>query len=221
MKAIMFYCPYLLNNENYYRQTPGIAHIRLLHASPNTPAVDIYANDKRLVANLSYRSFTEYITTPSGNYNIKVFHPGTRVNPLINTTIVLPPNSFFTLAVVGTSPGISIYPIPEPPITRTPGRACVRFVHLAPDAPAVDVTHTNGEKIFSNVPYKGFTGYKCLPSGNHSLDIRVAGTSDIALSNPNITLLPNRFYTIFLIGLSGTTPPLQMLIALDGRTYIG
>ena len=217
----MFYCPYLFNNKDYYRQAPVLAHVRLLHASPNAPAVDVYANDKRLVANLAYRTFTEYITTPSGNYNIKVYRAGTKINPIVNTTLFVPQGSFFTLAAVGTSPNISIYPVPEPPITRAPGSACIRFVHLAPDAPAVDVTHPNGDKLFSNVPYKGFTSYKCLPPGKHSLDIRVAGTEDIALSNPSIRLLPNRFYSIYAVGLSGTTPPLQMLIALDGRTYIG
>lgn len=221
MEAIMFYCPYSFNNEDYYRQIPGIAHIRLLHASPNTPAVDIYADDKRLVANFTYRTFTEYITTPSGNYNIKVYLAGTKVNPIINTTLFVPTGSFFTIAAVGISPRISLYPIPEPPVTQALDRACIRFVHLAPSAPAVDVTHPNGDKIFSNISYKGFTSYKCLPPGKHALDVRVAGTNDIALSNPNITLSPNRFYTIYFVGLSGTAPPLQMLIALDGRTYIG
>ena len=216
----MLYCPYFFNNQDYYRQIPGVAHIRLLHASPNSPAVDVYANDKRLVANIAYRSFTEYLTIPSGNYNIKVYLAGTKVTPIINTTLFVAPGSFYTMAAIGNSPNISLYPIPEPPITRDPSRACIRFVHLAPNAPAVDVTHPTGDKLFSNISYKGITGYKCLPPGNHALDIRGAGTSDIALSNPNIRLLPNRFYTIYAVGLSGTTPPLQMLIAMDGRTYI-
>jgi hypothetical protein len=221
MEDIMFYCPYSYNFEDYYRQPTGIAHVRLLHASPNSPAVDVYLNDKRIASNLAYRTFTEYLVVPSGNYNIKVYPAGTKINPIINTTLLIPPETFFTLAVVGNSPNISIYPIPEPPIPLIPGRACVRFVHLAPSAPALDVTHPDGAKIFSNVPYKGYSGYKCLLPGRHSMDVRVAGTNDIALSNPNIKLLPNRLYTIYLVGLSGTTPPLQMLIALDGRTYIG
>ena len=46
-----FYCPDETVNP---RQMPGISYIRVFHAAPGAPEVDIYANGKK-VANRCFR----------------------------------------------------------------------------------------------------------------------------------------------------------------------
>jgi len=84
------------------------------------------------------------------------------------------------------------------------GKAHVRFVHLSPDAPAVDVAVTAGPVVFSNVAFRGYQGFTPLNAGTYNLEVRVAGTATVALPLPGITLEAGKIYTVFARGfLSG------------------
>lgn len=217
----MLICPYLSNFENYFRNPDPEAYVRILHASPKTPTVDVYVNNIPIFRNISYRGFSNYVKLPGGGlYNIKVFPAGTKVTPIINTNIFIPDGRIYTVAAIGELPNISLLPIEDPRIPITPGKASIRFVHLSPDTPNVDVTLPNGKKLFSDVSYKEISNYVNVNEGTYTLQLRVAGTDKITLIVPNIKLTPNRFYTVYAIGFSSKTPGLQALIPLDGNSYL-
>ena len=215
----MNYCPYYDYCSSLYRETPNNSYIRIFHASPNTPAVDVYVNDKQIVKGLPYKGFSPYIRTPAGKYNVKVFPTGKKDTPIINTDLNIPPRSIITVAAIGSLPDISLLPILEPVFSRVPGKTYVRFAHLSPNAPNVDL-FINGKKLFSNVPFKKVTDYTLINPGAYTFDIYIAGTQQRVLYVPNIRLLPNKIYTIYAVGLAGRTPPLQVVIPLDGNTYL-
>lgn len=204
----------------YYRMKPGISYIRILHASPNSPAVDVYANDKLIAKNLSYRGFTPYIAVPEGQYRVKVFAAGTKENPVIDTELNLPGNSAYTIAAVGKPNEISLFPIVEHQKALSPGKLFLRFAHLSPDAPSVDVITSDGKKLFEDISYKEVDDYIEVNPGTYSIKINPSGTNKTVLFVPNIRLLPNRYYTIYAIGLVGGRPSLQVLIPLDGASYL-
>lgn len=210
---------YILNNP-YYRMEPNNSYIRILHASPDAPAVDIYANDKLIAKNLSYRNFTPYLNIPSGNTNVRVFIAGRKMNPLVNTNIFIPAKSIFTIAAAGKPSQITFLALPEPIRTVPRGKALIRFAHLSPDAPNVDIIFPNGNKLFTNVAYKGFTDYMPVDGGIYTFDVRAAGTSKTVLTVPNINIKSGNIYTIYAIGLTKGKPSLQVLIPLDGNTYL-
>lgn len=211
---------YNFQSNFYPRQPPTPSYIRLLHASPNAPAVDIYANGNSIARNLSYREFTEYFATPTGSYNIVVFPAGQTSNPVLNTNINIPGGSIFTVAAVGLLPNITLLPVEEPRMTIPPGRLMLRFAHLSPNAPNVDVVIQTGMVAFRNVAYQGITQYIPVNPGTYTFNLMVTGTDQRVLYVPNIRLESGRFYTIYAIGIAGGTPPLQVLIPLDGNTYI-
>ncbi|MDO7788152.1 DUF4397 domain-containing protein [Desulforamulus aquiferis] len=196
------------------------SYIRVLHASPDAPAVDVYANNTALARNLSYRNFTEYLQVPAGTYNLRVFPAGTMTNPVIDTTIEIPDRSIFTVAAKGRLADIGLLLVPDTPGTVPQGMINIRFVHLSPNAPNVDITLPDGTILFSNVPYQGITEYSTISPGTYTLQAREAGTNNIILNVPNQTFAPNRFYTAYAVGLVGETPPLQLLTPLDGNSYI-
>lgn len=217
----MFNCPYLPRLKKQYRNPDPDTYVRVLHASPNAPAVDVYVNNSPVFRNLSYRGFSQYIPLPGGGlYNIKVFPAGTTVNPVINTNIFIPNGRIYTVAVIGELSDISLLPIEDPRIPITPGKASIRFVHLSPDAPNVDIALPNGTKLFSDVAYKEIERYINVNAGTYTLQMRIAGTNNIVLTVPNIRLAPNRFYTIYAVGFASKSPGLQFLIPLDGNSYL-
>lgn len=196
------------------------SYVRVLHAVPGAPAVDVYANGQLIAQNLMYRDFTDYLTVPSGNYKIEVYPAGTRDEALVTTTATLPGCSIVTVAAVGQLPSISLLPIAEPIEPIAPNMAKVRFTHLSPTAPNVDITLPDGTVLFSDVRFKETTQYVMVPPGIYNLQARIAGTDQVVLQVPNIQIEPNRFYTVYAVGLPGEEPPLQVLIALDGNSYI-
>jgi hypothetical protein len=216
----MFNCPYALMNEDSYRAEARKSYVRVLHASPNTEAVDVYANGDRLVRNFPYKEFSEYLPLAPGNYNVRVYPAGKRNNPLIDTSIRIMPSTIITLAVVGLMPSLSLLPVFEPMVPKVPGRACMRVIHLSPDTPALDLARLDGRVIFSNIEYKEISDYVCVSSGRFGLELNLTGTNQVVLTDPYIRLLPNRHYSIFIVGTYKGKEPLQILIALDGSSYM-
>lgn len=197
-----------------------MSYFRLLHAVPNAPSVDVYANDNLVAKNLRYREFTEYRQIPAGSYIIKIYPTGNKVNPVLDTQLIIASDTINTIAATGLSPDISLFPILEPKEDIVRGKVCVRFIHLSPNAPAVDITLPDGTILFEDVMYEEITDYACINPGRFTIQARLTGTDQIVLTVPNIKLLTNRFYTFYAVGLVGETPPLQVLIPLDGNSYI-
>lgn len=196
------------------------SYIRLLNASPGTEGVDVFANGKPLVRDVRYKEFTPYVKVVPGTYRITAYPAGTTAKLLADMQITFRPNSIHTAAFIGRPPNTELFTIPEPRVTVPPGRANVRFVHLSPNSPAVDITTPDGKVIFPNVQYKGITNYMALAPGRHTLQARISGTDKVVLNVPNILLKPRRNYSVYAVGLSSAKPELQVLIPLDGNTYL-
>ena len=217
----MFYNQYGNNIDNYYRALQTAqqmnSHIRVLHASPNSPAVDVYANGNLLISDLAYMEISPYLPVASANYTITVFPSGETANPVIDTEVFIPENTIFNLAAVGELPDVSLFPIPEPATVPTSGRACVRFVHLSPNAPAVDITLADGSEVFTDIEYLEATDYVCVPSQTYTFQVTPTGSDDIVLTIPNVQLSSNNVYTIYAVGLVGETPTLEALLVTEPR----
>jgi hypothetical protein len=199
-------------------KTASNSYVRILHAVPDAPAVDIYADGKMIVRNLSYKQLTNYIPVAPGNYKIEIFPAGQKTTPVLSTNATVPAQAAFTLAAVGRLANIGLLPIPEVYMpSNINQKSFVRFVHLSPNAPAVDITLPNGTKLFENVPYKTYTNYIAVTPGLYTLLVKIASTEKTVLTISNINLMPGMIYSIYAVGLVGEKPPLEALISIDGN----
>jgi len=192
----------------------------LFHASPDAPQVDVLLNNRLVASNLAYRGFTEYLPLQPGRYNVKVLRAGTRTNPVIDEDLNIPANSIFTVAVTGRVANIGLLPIAEPRMRIPAGKLFLRFGHLSPNAPRVDVRLPDNRPLFTNVGFNEVTDYIPVNPGTYAISVFIAGTNQRVLYVPNINLKANRFYTVYAVGLAGDNPPLQALIPLDGNSYL-
>lgn len=213
----MFNCPYSNLTQSSSSVAQPNSYIRVFHASPDAPAVDIYANDNLIVKNLAYKGFSSYLPVPPGSYNIKVYPSGQMTKPVINTNLYIPENTVFNVAAIGTLSDISLYPIPEPAYAQNFAQPCIRFVHLSPNAPAVDIKLSSGTKLFDNVGYKYITNYACIPGGTYTFMVNPSGTGNAILTVPNVSLYQNNFYTIYAVGQVGKSPALEAITVLEPR----
>jgi hypothetical protein len=200
-----------------YRAPQANSYIRMFHASPDTPTVDIYANGSLIVKNLAYKQFTPYISLSPGNYNIKLYPTGQTANPILDTNLYVPANSIFNVAIIGTPSNLGLYPLPEPVTAHNYEGSCIRFVNLSENSPSVDVNLSDGRRVFNQVGYKDFTSYACMPSGTYTFNIIDSGNGNVIITIPNYKLMPNTYYSIYLVGNAGGTPPLEAIVVSEPR----
>ncbi|WP_425446913.1 DUF4397 domain-containing protein [Dethiothermospora halolimnae] len=212
------YCDYYPYED--YASMETKSYVRLFHASPDAPPVDIYINNRLTASNLKFKDFTEYLPLESGLYNVKVYPAGKKNNPVLDRDIRIPARGIYTVAAINRLKDLALYPILDEPKPIPSGKVYVRFGHLSPNAPAVDVRLPNGQNIFKDVKYKEVTDYVPVNPGTYTFEVYPTGTNKRVLYVPNITLKGDRFYTIYAVGLVGEEPPLQVVVPLDGNSYI-
>lgn len=185
-------------------ETKTYANVLVTHASPNAPGVDLLVDgSKQNSAALSFPSNTGYLKVETGSRNVKVNVSGTSTT-VINADLALEKDKNYSVFAIDSVSKISALVLTDDLTAPASGKAHVRFVHLSPDAPAVDVAvASSGAVVFGNKSFKEYTAFTPLDAGTYNLDVRVAGTSTVALVLPAITLESGKIYTVFAKGFLG------------------
>ena len=188
------------------------AKVLVAHASPDAPGVDLLIdNAKQNTTALTFPNNTGYLSVESGKRNVKVNASGTSTS-VITADLDLKKDENYTIFAIDSLKKISALVLTDDLTAPAAGKAHVRFVHLSPNAPAVDVAvASSGAVVFANRKFKENTAFTPLNAGEYSLDVRVAGTSSVALVLPKITLESGKIYTIFARGILGVTTGAQAL----------
>jgi hypothetical protein len=180
--------------------TPSNSLVKVVHASPDAPGVDLLVDNTIAGTNLTFPNNTGYLTVPSGTRNVKVNVTGTTTT-VIEANLDLMTNKNYSVFAVNSVANIEAIVLEDDLTSPAQGKAHVRFIHLSPDAPAVDVTLTDGTVVFGNKSFKEFTAFTPLDAGSYDLEVRVAGTTTVALDLPVITVESGKIYTVFAKGL--------------------
>ncbi len=192
------------------------ARVRVVHASPDAPAVDVWVNGSVAFSNAPFQGITDYASLSPATYNVQVTPTGATEPVVIEADLDLAANTDYTVVAVGLLADIEPLVLIDNNSAPAAGKAHVRFVHASPDAPAVDIAVANGGPVlFSDIPFKGVGDYLPVDAGTYDLEARIAGTETIALSVPGVALDEGTVYTIFAMGLAGGAPALAAVPSVD------
>jgi hypothetical protein len=195
----------------------GDARIRVLHASPDAPAVDIFLDGSEAISDLAFDEITDYVAVPAGDHKVDVFPAaadGTG-DPAISADVTLAADTDYTVAAVGLLADIEPLVLLDDNTAPAAGEAKLRFVHASPDAPAVDIYAEGAGVVVPNAAFKDASGYLDLAAGTYNLEVRAAGTETVALDLPGITLEEGKVYTAFAVGLLEGDPALNAKLTVD------
>lgn len=200
------------------------AKVRVLHASPDAPAVDVYLDDAIVgpLTNVPFGTISGYLDIPAGAHNVKVYATGTTTGAVIDADVTVATGRKYTIAATNAVASIEAKVIEDQPAPSC-STAQVRVVHLSADAPAVDVGTAGSapaDAVVKNLAYPDATGYLALPGDTYDLEVRLAGTSTVALALPGVAIADCTSYSVFAVG-SAATPAvggkaLQVVVAVDG-----
>jgi hypothetical protein len=185
----------------YNAGTP--ADLRVVHASPNAPAVDVVANNNfaaPLVQDLAFPQATGYLSVPPATYNVKVT-AANAMTAVIDANLVLQPGVRHTVLAVNPLASIeALVATDNPRRVATAGK--LRVIHASPTAANVDIYLTApGASIatlaptLANVPFKANTGFLELAAGSYAVTVTPAGTKTAAIGPVTITLGAGGIYT--------------------------
>lgn len=179
------------------------ACLRLVHAAPDAPPVDVYLNDATIVDGLEYGTATEYVAAPSrDNRAVRVAAAGTPIEEaIIDSGLHFDPGQAYEILVTGagddlelTITGTDLRPLPE-------GQARLRVVHASPDAGTVDIgVEGDEEDLFGGVEFRAATEYAILDAGDYPLEVRPGGDDMTVALASDATLEAGTVYDLILLG---------------------
>jgi hypothetical protein len=170
------------------------ALFRVLHASPDAPAIDVYVNKTRVATSLLYTKFGPDWRFAGSSAAVRVFTAGAPFNspPLFQKNINFQIGRSYVLVVTGllnqpnTPLQLDIVPLEDPPRPPT-GTTTMRLAHVAPGVGNVDLYTTANELFIQDVAYKTAKAVD-KPAGTYDLQVRLTGQP-----TPLFTIPPTNF----------------------------
>ncbi|NVJ61984.1 MAG: DUF4397 domain-containing protein [Gammaproteobacteria bacterium] len=212
------------------QDSAATADVRVVHASPNAPNVDVYVNDGAdpAISNLAYPEFTSFIPLPADTYNFKVTATGADIGTaVIDADVPLAQGQFYSVLAVDELATI------EPLLLNADRRrvataAKVQIVHASPSAGIVDIYVTapgtdisTVEPAISGFEFKNTTdGFIQLPEGTYDITVTPTGTTDAAIDLNDIQLDAGGLYTVIARDAARPNPgdsplPLNVILLDD------
>ena len=189
------------------------ARVRVLHASPDAPAVDVYANGNRVLSNVPFKAASDYLAVPAGDYTFDVRPAGADPSsaPVLSATHNLQAGTDYTVAAIGRVAEIRAAVYVDNNAAPAAGNAHVKVIHASPDAPAVDVFANNSVGLVQNISFGEAQGPLPVPAGTYSVQLRPQGTTQVALNIDGVSLQAGRIYTFVAMGLLSGDPALSVV----------
>jgi hypothetical protein len=205
------------------------ARVRLIHASPDAPNVDITAGGDVLFEDVPFGA-AGAIEVPAGEYELEV-RPATENNDGdVVATFELAPEAgtVYTAAAVGyLEPGAAPADVPfdlevvvdatyevEETETETEADAALRVAHLSPDAPNVDV-YVDGDAVLEDVPFRAVSDYLDLSTGEYDVMITAAGDMDTVVFDQPLELSDGEFTAAAIGELAEDNEPFALEVYAD------
>ena len=196
-------------------------NLRIFHASPDAPSVDLFVDGSRRVFDTSFRNQSNFVTVQPGENTIQLNVAGSTTVAL-EVVVDFAENTATTLAAVNLLPNISAILINDDLIAPGEGLIKFRIGHLAPSAPNLDIFISSPDEdldflspVFTNVSFTTVSEFLQVPRGQYRIRATVAGTQVVAADSGEINLDGERIFTILGLDSEGGGEPFSFEIIRD------
>jgi len=202
--------------------TTPTAFVRVLHAIPNGPQVDVYAGSLKLASKRGFTGISSYVSARNGKNAIKVFKAGTTSPVIVADSFTFARRKYYTVAIYGKKTP-QLLSINESSGKSNPEKARVRAVHLVPGAPELLVTvpSTRSDLSYAKLILKsleyGKSGSRLLTPKTTTIQVRTE--EKLLKETPKTNLEAGKRYSAFIIGEIGgaKTTALDVLVKPAGK----
>ena len=187
--------------------------VRILHAVPDAPAVDVYVDNRKRVSDLEYSEATTYRDINAGSRNLKINAAGTSTT-VIDVTPRLKKHEDYTAIAIGNLATIEPLLLLDDNSQTDEGMVRVRAVHASPSVPEVDIyvgapgfDLSSAMPTLSAVPFKAASDYLDIPAGDYQIIITAAGEKSAVYDSGSVGL--SEFLIVTLVAIEtdkGSSP---------------
>jgi hypothetical protein len=199
----------------------GEARVRVVHASPDAPDVDVLVDDAEVVGDVSYLTASDYLEVPAGDHNLKVNAAGTTTT-VIDEDVSLVDGTDYTVIASGLLAAIEPIVLEDDNSAPAAGNARVRAVHAAASAPAVDVYVTapgadlaSANPVLANLGFGDVADYLDVPAGDYQVRLTLAGSKTVAIDGGTLGLSSGQVRTAIAVDAPGGGAPFDLLVLED------
>jgi hypothetical protein len=226
--------PLVLEDDN---SDPGgdMARVRLVHASPDAPAVDVTlaSNGDALFDGVAFGE-SGYVTVPAGDYTLQV-RGDTESNDgdvVAEFDVRLEGGEAYSAFAAGYltpdddpgDAGFDLLFVPDASAGMGNGdeTGMLRAAHMSPDAPNVDV-YVDGNAVLEDVPFGAVSDYLEAPAGERQVEITAAGDPDTSVFEGAVPVEAGQAYTLAAVGevSEGADQPFEVLVLADDNSAPG
>ena len=205
------------------------ANIRFLHAAVNQPTVTIRLGNRTVINNMQYGNFTPYYLDSGNQRTLVTITNAQNGNRLYQTYLNLADNTAYTVSIVNSGSGISLFTVIDTPCSSR-NYGCLRAVNLSPNSGSVDVFLAGYGRIFQNVGQLSTTNYRTIQQGTYRASVSEAlpctgnqgvimadgyvecnNTRIAVMDSATFNVMNGVTYTLYIIGRAYQFPALQIL----------
>lgn len=193
---------------------PNLALVSFYHCAPDVNDLDIIVDGQTKVNNtpVGYGEYSDYLAFYTGQRDFE-FVKDNNNDVLVDTTLTLLPNKTYSVFVANPLDSVQAVVLLDSADIPDEGKAMIRFVHLSPDSPNLDV-YIADEKTFPELAYKKGTAFKEIAAGKKTLEFKTYdGTDEVLLTVPNVEIKSREYYTVVLQGF--VVPPAGITKTLE------
>jgi len=198
----------------------GSAQLRVVHASPDAPNVDVLVNGNKVLTNVAYEGASTYLKVSVGQRRIEVRPTGTSTD-VIDVTPTLAKNTYYTVLAVNKVANIMPLLLQDDNTPPASGQVKVRFIHAAPSAPNVDIyvgapgSGATGTPAVADLAYMSASGYLSVPAGSYEAYVTPTGTTTVAIDSGALTLGAGQIRTAVALDAPGGGAPFTAIVLKD------
>lgn len=191
---------------------PGSADVRVLHLSPDAPAVDVFVDQTTpaAVSGLAFLEGTDYISLDPGSYRIDVSASGSAPSQSVLTVpnLDLQDAASYTAVAYGNLASISALALLDDDSNLSTGSIRVRAIHTAVGVGQVDIWNIpasgSPSVLYADVDFGVAGGYLDLPAGTYTIgfDVDNDATPDVVFDLP--ALAAGTVANVFAVSQGGS-----------------
>jgi hypothetical protein len=171
------------------------------------------------IEGLEFGKATDWVVLAAGSYDVAVAPAGgMATDAVIEATLELEAGTNYNVAAVGLLANISATVFTTDTADLAEGQTRVQVIHASPDAPAVDIAVTGGDVLVPGLAFPDASGSLDVDAGAYDLEVRIAGTMDVALPLPGVELEDGTVYDIIAIGQVADGSLNILVLTTDGMT---
>ncbi|MDX1455549.1 MAG: DUF4397 domain-containing protein [Gammaproteobacteria bacterium] len=203
---------------------PPVAELRVVHGSPDAPAVDVLVDDNAAISGAAYLAGTGYLPVPSEGFKLDINAAGTSTTALSLDPVELAPETRYTAIAANTLDSLEVLVLDDSNEGAATGNGLLRLVHGAPGAPAVDIyaSAPGGtlSPLATNVSFKDYTEFLSVPAGSYAVTVTATGSMDpLYVSQPIALGEGDVFTAVALENPEPTVAPILVGAYVDDSTF--